>query len=104
MDFLTLWAFCRYDLGLSEHDIESLSLSEITALIKRYEVHQEVLDARTALICTVIANCHRGKHRAFKVSDYMPKKPKKQTKAEMFTQLKMIAAAHKGKDNVKRNK
>ena len=62
----------------------------------RYNTSQENESYRTALICAVMANCHRGKGKVFKVADFMPKKKKKQTQGEMINQLKMIAAAFKG--------
>ena len=84
---------------------------ELNALIKQYnqeeerrQEHEEHEDYRTALICTVIANCHRDpKKRAFQVKDFMPKKveeskPAKQSPDQMLAMLRAWNAAAGGKE------
>lgn len=72
-------------------------MPEFGKLIKRHAAANKLSDQRAALICSVVANCHRDKkQKAFKVSDFMPKEKKKQTNEQMLGIVKAIHAAYKG--------
>lgn len=51
-------------------------------------MEQKALDQRAAMICAVIANCHRDpKKRAYKIEDFMPQREtKKKTLKDMKPQ------------------
>ncbi len=67
---------------------------------RRKEIKKEWADYRAALICQVVANCHRNPKvtpRPWKASDFMPaKKKKKQTPEDMYEVLKEITLMHGG--------
>lgn len=51
------------------------------------------MDARFALLASVIANCHRGKNqRAYRVEDFMPKERPK-TQEELESKINRFARA-----------
>jgi len=69
-----------------------LTLAQFDALAERYQDSKEWEDHRAALICAVVANCHRGKKsKAYKPSDFMPKKKAIQTPQQMKSTLLMTA-------------
>lgn len=55
----------------------------------------------SALICSVIANVHRGKGKPYKPDDFMPKEKKKEkmTINEMVEMLKVVTLANGGEVN-----
>lgn len=61
---------------------------------------------RSAMVASVIANAHRGKRRAFKVSDFMPSEKKRsaraQTPEEQLAVLKGIFGPPGGRRGTKR--
>jgi hypothetical protein len=56
---------------------------------------EERADFSRAIIATVIANAHKGKGKAYKVADFMPKFDK-QTKRQTPQEMKMIMRAMVG--------
>ena len=95
-EWLELWAVARYDLRLSDDEFWNMSYDEFQALLQRRNFEIERQDYHAALICSTLANIFRsGKSRAYKVSDFMPGKPKqkrKQSPKEMVEILKGFAA------------
>jgi len=94
-----LWAAARYDLGLSPDEFWALTPAQFRALYDRHILALEEADVRAALICTVMANIHRGKNRKpFRVEDFVPdrrgkrKAPRQQTWEE---QLALVKQWHK---------
>ena len=61
---------------------------------KKIELIEEKADIRAGLICSVIANCNKGKGgRSYKVTDFVKiksQKKQKQTALEMAAQCRMI--------------
>ena len=66
----------------------------------RIELLEEKADIRAGLICSIIANCNRGKNgKTYKVSDFVKikhKHKKKQTPEEMAAQCRWITKAFDG--------
>ena len=94
-EWLEVWAIARYDLGLTEDEFWNLSIDEFNALLKRHNLKQEREDSRAAMICTVIANIFRGKGKPYKITDFMPSKPRQkrnQTPVEMVEMLKCFTS------------
>jgi len=78
-----LWAFAKYDLGLSRTEFLGLAPVEFYALKDRWIFGKEDHDFRSALICTVIANANRSKkQRPFKVKDFIPERRAKNKEAD----------------------
>lgn len=95
---LELWAFARYDLGLSDEEFWDLSVEQFNALIERHITEQENRDLRAAQICCVLANIHRDtrkKPRPFEIKDFLPqRRPKKpKTEKQMENDLTAVAIA-----------
>lgn len=68
-------------------------------MFERHKQKQSADLFNSALICSVIANVHRGKGKSFQPSDFMPierKKRKKMSIAEMMESLKAITASAGG--------
>jgi hypothetical protein len=55
-DWLRLWSIGRYFLGLTEHEVWSLTLAEYVELQKRYLEAEEKNDFRTGIIASDILN------------------------------------------------
>jgi hypothetical protein len=93
-----LWAIGRYDLQLSEEDFWRLTLKEFNMLCHRHRERRRAELFNSALICSVIANVHRGKGKPYKPDDFMPKEKtnKKMTTEEMVEMLKAITLANGG--------
>jgi len=96
MTWTELWAFGRYDLGLSEEEFWSLTLREYSALADRFKDAQKWLDYRTALICSTIYNMLRGSQKALMPEYFMPgsKKRERQTPEQMLVTMNVYAAAY----------
>lgn len=63
------------------------------ALRDAYEARERREDARFALICAVLANCHRDPKRRpqpYQVEDFLPRS-RPQTREEFDTKLKQFA-------------
>lgn len=89
-----MWAFCRYDLKLSEEEFWSLDYNQYMALQERWQIEQEQREYLSALICAVLANIHNTKKsKNYKPADFMRKPKKKQTQEQMLHMMKMIAGA-----------
>ena len=93
-----MWAFGRYDLGLSEEGLLSLTMREYYALAKRCREVRRWSDSQTALLCAVVVNMLQDpKNPRKKVTDFMPGIPKrKQTVQEMMAVAKRLTLAHGG--------
>ncbi len=98
-EWLELWAVARYDLRLSEDDFWNMSIDEFQALLRHHNLELERQDYHAALICWTLANIFRSdKSRSYKVSDFMPGKPKqkrKQSTEEMVEILKGFTAFYR---------
>lgn len=97
-DWLSLWAFGRYDLRLSDDEFWDLTLDQFNALSEQYIQEQENQDLRTALICSLLANIHRDtkkRHKPYEPKDFMPqRRPKKQkTDDQMKNELTALTVA-----------
>ena len=89
-----MWAFGRYNLGLSESDFWYLTLREFNALSERFKENQKWLNYRSALICSIIANVNRNpkkKSKAWTPDDFMPAREQKMmTDEQMYAQVQAI--------------
>jgi hypothetical protein len=99
-----LWAVGRYNLHLSESELQSIKLEQFNALLDRWESEQEWENYRVALICSVLCNINKGKNtKAFSPKDFMPykQKPKQQTPQEMLNIIQGFQMYHdiKGEKN-----
>lgn len=84
-----MWAFCRYDLGLSDEEFYKYSIMQINELIERKQADIKEREYFSALICSVIANVNRGKGKSYKPTDFMRREEKKkQTTKDMLQVLK----------------
>ena len=98
---------------MSDAEFWGLEPAELKALVEQYnreeeekgkllQIQEENADRRAALICAVVANCHRdSKRKPFKVEDFLPRKGKetkaKQTPEQMMQMVKLWNAAYQGK-------
>ena len=64
--------------------------------VKFLKDEDERLNRKFALLATVFANIHRGKRKAFKIDDFMPRK--KQTTEQMLKQVEMLNQLFGGED------
>ena len=67
------------------------------AFQKIYESIEKRHDARFALLCTVVANCHRDpkvKRQPYKIEDFMPRE-RPQTRAELVARLRAFSGSLK---------
>lgn len=96
-----MWAFGRYDLGLSEDSFWDLTLLEFNALSERYREGQKWLNYRAAMVCAVIANTVRDpkkKTSPWTPDDFMPTRERKRmTDEQLFARVQSINAMLGGK-------
>ena len=93
---IDLWAYAIYDLRLSDAQFWRLTLFEFNLLSKRHNAEIKRQQYQTGLICAVIANSNRGKGKALKPEDFMPKEKKRQTINEMKRFLENLTVAFGG--------
>jgi hypothetical protein len=97
---LCVTAVRRY--GLTIQEFYRLTPYEYLLLTEDYNEERETEDSRFALIAVLIANAHRGKRKAFKIEDFMPKRTGKraekprQTVEEQLQVAKAITMAFGG--------
>jgi len=98
---MTYWALLKYHFGITDDDFWKLDPAKLNTLLDRYNTEEEIKDRRTALICAVLANCHRDpQKKAFTVDDFMPtrkEETRKQTQEEQLQMLQLWDAALGGK-------
>ena len=86
-------------MNLTEDQFWRLTINEFNSLCDRHKEAKRTELFNSALICSVIANVHRRKGKAFSPSDFMPKEKKKQKKMsvdELVDVLKMVTLANGG--------
>jgi len=68
-------------------------------LIDAWKAREKRIDARTGLLCAVLANCMGSGKKKYEPSDFMPKeaKPVKQQENEIKTQLMQYMQSKKDK-------
>jgi hypothetical protein len=75
-DWPGLWVFGRRSLQLGEEDFWGLTLAQFLALLKRWDMEQETLDYRTAVIASHILNTiprtEETKDKVFTPADIFP--------------------------------
>ena len=86
-----MWAYCRFDLRLSDDEYNSYSLHQINALTERHKEQKKESEYLSAMICSVIANVNSSKGKSYKPSDFMRKEKKKQTVEEMLLIFQALA-------------
>lgn len=69
------------------------------SLVDAWKAREKRIDARTGLLCAVMANCMGSGKKKYEPSDFMPQQPKpvKQQENEIKTQLMQYMAAKKDK-------
>ena len=69
------------------------------ALLDAWKAREKRIDARTGLLCAVMANCMCSGKKKYEPKDFMPQQPKpvKQQENEVKTQLMQYMAAKKDK-------
>jgi hypothetical protein len=85
-----LWAYCIYDLKLTDDQFERYTISQIKLLMERHKTHLREQEYLHALVCSTIANVNRGKGKAYKPDDFMRKERKVMSVDEMYESLKAI--------------
>ncbi len=86
-------------MGLKPGEFEELTPAEWGCICEAQEIREERVDCRAALICAVLANCHRDpKSRPLRPADFMPRKRRQQTPEDMFAMVKALNALYGGKD------
>ena len=86
-----MWAYCRFDLRLSDDEYNSYSLHQINALTERHKEQKKESEYLSAMICSVIANVNSSKGKSYKPSDFMRKEKKKQNVEEMLLIFQALA-------------
>lgn len=72
---LRYWSFARQTLRLSEAEFWALTPAEFQLLADDWRSNERAADYRAALVCMVLANCHRNPEKRpepFTVADFMP--------------------------------
>lgn len=67
------------------------------ALEEAREAHERRMDARFALLCSVVANCHREpkvRRTPYKVEDFMPRH-RPRSRDELLAKLRMFCGSLK---------
>ena len=69
------------------------------SLVDAWKAREKRIDARTGLLCAVMANCMGSGKKKYEPKDFMPQQPKpvKQQENEVKTQLMQYMAAKKDK-------
>ena len=69
------------------------------SLLDAWKAREKRIDARTGLLCAVLANCMGSGKKKYEPSDFMPKeaKPVKQQENEIKTQLIQYMQGNKNK-------
>ena len=104
-----MWAVAVHDLGLTDSEFWDASIWQISALADRYMLGERRLDARAALVASVIANANRDPKKKldpFTVDDFMPnpaKKKQAQSWQAMHAQLLNWRAGFKANDKAVSN-
>jgi hypothetical protein len=104
--------------NISAHDIVAFAIVELNvpisldvlysmspndklykALIEAWKAKEKRADARTALLCAVMANCMGSGKKKYEPSDFMPKEPKsvQDKEAEIKSNFMTYMAQRKGK-------
>ncbi len=87
-------------MKLTSEQFWRLTLKEFNKLCDRHTQDKRAELLNSALICSVIANVHRKKGKAYSPEDFMPKdKPKKKKEMsidDMVEVLKQITLSHGG--------
>jgi hypothetical protein len=87
------WTVVPYESLLSIGPTDTL----YKALLSAYKEKERRADARTALLCAVMANCMSSGGKKYEVTDFMPKAPKtpEQEALEVKTQMMKYMASKK---------
>jgi hypothetical protein len=87
-------AQARVAYGLSRDEFAHATAADLAALREAREAADRREDARFALVCSVLANCHRDpkrRARPYQVEDFMPRSNEHSQK-EFDAKLKRLAA------------
>jgi hypothetical protein len=90
-------------VGLKPWEFEELTPAEWGWICEAHGTKEERLDYRAALICAVLANCHRNpKAKPFQPRDFMPQKQHEQTPEDMMAMIRALNAVLGGEDETKK--
>ena len=95
---LIAFAIVNLNVSVGLDFYENLTFSDplYKAIYTAWEAKERRTDARYALICAVLANCHSGGQKKFTVDDFMPQKQKQTSEDEIranFLQYEMYRQA-----------
>jgi hypothetical protein len=94
------WAFCRYDLGLSEQESANLRWAEFQALETRWAERQKRDDYRAGIVAATLANIYLKRGAApFGPGDFFPslKEPEPElTEEQQIESFKALMAGWPG--------
>lgn len=81
---IVAFAIVELNVPVALDDLYKMSPTDplYTALISAWKEKEKRADARTALICAVMANCMGGGKKKYEPKDFMPKEPKTATEQE----------------------
>ena len=81
---IVAFAIVELNVPVALDDLYKMSPTDplYTALISAWKEKEKRADARTALICAVMANCMGGGKKKYEPKDFMPKEPKTVTEQE----------------------
>jgi len=98
---IVAFAIVELNVPIPLEDLYKMSPTDplYTALMSAWKEKEKRADARTALLCAVMANCMGGGKKKYEPSDFMPKEPKsvKDQESEIKSQFMRYMATQKSK-------
>lgn len=98
---IVAWAIIELNVSLPYEVLCEMSPNDplYISLVDAWKAREKRIDARTGLLCAVLANCMGSGKKKYEPSDFMPKEPKpvKQQENEIKTQLIQYMQGNKNK-------
>lgn len=98
---IVAFAIVELNVPIALEDLYKMSPTDplYTALVSVWKEKEKRADARTALLCAVMANCMGGGKKKYEPSDFMPKEPKtvKDQESDIKSQFMRYMASQKPK-------
>lgn len=98
---IVAFAVVELNVPISLDQLYAMSPSDplYKALVDAWKAKEKRADARTALLCAVMANCMGGGKKKYEPSDFMPKEPKKlkDQESDIKSQFMRYMASQKSK-------
>lgn len=98
---IVAWAIIELNVSLPYEVLCEMSPNDplYIALVDAWKAREKRIDARTGLLCAVMANCMGSGKKKYEPKDFMPQQPKpvKQQENEVKTQLMQYMQTKKDK-------